>query len=152
MSLRTLVFRKLPAVGCERVEERDGLAGQSSSGEGFCVAAPAVVGGVVAEVGAHGVEVDVGGHGSQGVAFALDEDGAEAVFPERAFALVASIEPLSEALLEGFHERADVPHAGEPAFAKGSGGADIADGSKVTEFPIEFVGRLVTESVSDVFY
>jgi hypothetical protein len=74
------------------------------SGHGFTVATPAIILGILDQTGADGVEVDVGGHGGEGVAGAVDQDTAEAFLPEGALAAGAAIEPLGEALLEQFHE------------------------------------------------
>ena len=81
-----------------------------SPADGFAVAGPAVLGGVGDDAGSNGVEVDVGGDGAGGDAV-LDDEAFEAFFPEGAGAVVGAVEPLGEALEEGFHELAEVVHA-----------------------------------------
>lgn len=114
------------------------------------VSAPAVILRVVDDACTNGIEVDVGGDGVEGVGASFDEDGAIAIFPEGAAAFVGAIEPLGEALFEDFHEGADVPHAGEPAFAEGFSGVMVFDGSEVVELESEFVGDGVSEVLADV--
>jgi hypothetical protein len=106
-------------------EELDRGAGARAAGEGFGVAAPAVVLGVEDDASADRVEVDVGGDGEEGGASAVDEDAFEAFFPEGAAALVAGVEPLGEALFEHLHEGGEIEHAGV------EGGEVVGKGSRV---------------------
>ena len=102
-----------------------------AASHGFAVTAETVIFGIGDEAGAHGVQIDVGGHRFEDLALALDEDGFEALGPEGAVAVVRAVEPDGEALLEELHELGDVAHHGElalaPSFALGIAGLEPGD-------------------------
>ena len=87
-----------------------GLRCSAPAADGFAVGAPAVVGGVLADSAANGVEVDVGGHGPRGEA-ALDDDAVESILPKSAAKPVALVKPTGVALQERAHELAEIVHA-----------------------------------------
>jgi hypothetical protein len=117
---------------------------------GFGVTAPGVVGGVLDEACADGVEVDVGGHGADdvdagGFGFDLfaevgfDEHALEAVHPEGALALVALVVPAAEAFFDFFDEAGEVAEAVFEAVEFRLDGGFVAEAAPFGEFGLELV-------------